>query len=276
MTRKNSLITWLGEGCTWRWRHLRRQWFLLRHFRNGPSLLRSLRDHSPCDVAVCRDGSRLCHPAGRTGLVNTILEIWHDHAYTSDDFYSPADGDVVIDAGANVGLFSLWVARQNPCCRVLALEPFAENFACLQANLAAAKAEAVTACRMALGASAGRGIMQDVGARSLDHRLALADGNATGHETVPVIPLAGLFDLARTERINFLKLDIEGSEYEVFEKSSQQTLARIDRLAIEYHEHLRHGTLRLLTERLDATHSVDVRPDRSGLYGMIFARRQAN
>jgi FkbM family methyltransferase len=272
MKSNNSLITWLKVGCAWRWRRLRREWYLFRNFRNGPSLIRSLRDDSPCSVAICRDGVRICHPEGRTGFVKTILEVWHHCAYTADNFYMPADDDVVIDAGANVGLFSVWVARRNRNCRVLALEPFAENFAYLQMNLEAAGAEAVTPYQLALGGTVSHGVMQNVGTRSLDHQLALADHSDGGQETVPVTTLAGLIELASVDRISFLKLDIEGSEYDVFEHVSSDTLARIDRMAIEYHDNLRRGAQEMVASRLNATHEFEVRPDPCGAFGMIFAR----
>ena len=78
-------------------------------------------------------------------------------------------------------------------------------------------------------------------------------------------------DLSGAARIALLKLDIEGTEYEVFERLRREDLIRIDRLAIEFHEHLRPGTRELLASRLSPTHNVIVCPDPSGLYGMIFA-----
>jgi FkbM family methyltransferase len=46
------------------------------------------------------------------------------------------DTDVLIDVGANIGLYSLYAARLNPHCRVYAFEPEAQNFARLCNNIA--------------------------------------------------------------------------------------------------------------------------------------------
>lgn len=38
------------------------------------------------------------------------------------------------------------------------------------------------------------------------------------------------------ERVNFLKIDCEGVEYEIFFTASHEILRRIDKIAMEYHE----------------------------------------
>jgi FkbM family methyltransferase len=216
-------------------------------------------------------GTRIVHPAGRVGLVGTLLEVWRDRCYTGT-FYSPADGDVVVDAGAHVGLFSILAARTNPRCRVVALEPFAENHECLAANLGAAGATNVTPLRMALG-KAGIGRMEAVGVRSIDHLLA-PGADPTSGDPVPIVPLDRLFDVAGSERIAMLKCDVEGSEHDAFGDASPDSIRRIDRIALEYHDNLRPGTLALLRERLGPTHDLDVRPEPGQLHGLLYAIRR--
>jgi FkbM family methyltransferase len=267
----NALFVRIRDGISWRWRLWRRRRFLLKHFQNGLALANAFRSKARCNVVVCKDGTRLTRPTDRDGFLTTLVEIWHERAYTPPGFYRPMDSDVVIDAGANVGLFTIWLARQNPYCRIFALEPFNENFEHLRGNLAAAHAQFATACPLALGGTSGRRSMISVGSRSLDHRLSANDAELEGGEHTPVVTVADLFDLSGAARIALLKLDIEGTEYEVFERLRREDLIRIDRLAIEFHEHLRPGTRELLASRLSPTHNVIVCPDPSGLYGMIFA-----
>ena len=63
---------------------------------------------------------------------------------------------------------------------------------------------------------------------------------------IPVIPLSGLFDLVRAQEIDFLKVDIEGSEHDVFAAASPDVLGRFKRIAMEYHDQIAPGTLALL------------------------------
>jgi FkbM family methyltransferase len=243
---------------------------LMLHFRNGPTLVQRMRAAQPCDEVVFWDGTRISHPPGRAGLLEVVVELWLEHVYTAG-FYRPADGDVIVDVGANVGLFAIQMARQNRRGRVIALEPFAENFKYLQANVARACPETVTCCEAGLGAGFSKGQMQAVGSRSLDHVLRLESGTSDG---IPVIPLSGLFDLARAQEIDFLKVDIEGSEHDVFAAASPDLLGRFKRIAMEYHDQIVPGTLELLRRVLSPTHEIVVRPSKMEGCGILLARRR--
>ena len=77
-----------------------------------------------------------------------------------------------------------------------------------------------------------------------------------------MIPLSGLFDLARAQEIDFLKVDIEGSEHDVFAAASPDLLRRFKRIAMEYHDQIVPGTLALLHRVLTPTHEITVRPSK--------------
>jgi FkbM family methyltransferase len=268
------VVRWLAEGLGWRWFVLRRAAYLLTSFRNGATLADSYRRKKPCDRAVCWDGAVLRHPPGRRGLAETLLEIWFDQVYTRG-FYRPAPGDVVIDAGANVGLFSVWLARRFPACRIVAFEPFAENYDLLCANLRSAHVSNVEAHRAGLGGRSGFGRMEDTGPRSLDHRLTTdPGGDASQAGAVRVHSFADALRLAGGGPVALFKIDVEGSEHDLFEHAEPADLARVARFAIEYHDNIRPGTLDLLKRRLADSH--DVRLGISYPYGdgMLYATRK--
>ncbi|MFY9646608.1 MAG: FkbM family methyltransferase [Terriglobales bacterium] len=248
---------------------------LMTHFRNGRTLVARMRAGEPWDEVVRWDGTVLSHPIGRGGFLEAIVEVWLQHTYTSG-FYSAADGDVIVDAGANVGIFAIQMARQNRRCRVIALEPFPENFKYLEANVARARLGNITCCEMALGAAFSRGHMQAHGSRSLDHVLQLDSTEADG---MPVIPLGGLFALAQanlagTQEIALLKVDIEGSEHDVFAAAPPDLLVHFKRIAMEYHDQIVPGTLDLLRRVLKPTHEINVRPSKMEGCGILLARRR--
>jgi len=264
----------LPEALRWRWWFLRRYLFLLRTFRNGLGVVRAYRHNEICSRVVLRDGTCLQHPPGRAGFLQTILEIWHENSYAPEQFYCPAKDDVIIDAGANVGLFSIWMARQAPLCRIVAMEPFAENFDFLRQNLEAAKIHRATAFQIALGGSSGWGQMVAGGSRSLDHQLVVTGGAKANERGVPVLTLPDLLDKIGAERIAFLKVDIEGAEMTVFREIDTSTLSRIDNVAIEYHEHLAPGVAKLLVLKLEPTHSVTLHPEADGTCGILLGKRR--
>ena len=243
---------------------------LMMHFRNGRTLVERMRAEESCDEVVLWDGTRIAHPPGRGGLLEAVVELLLERTYT-EGFYRPADGDVIVDAGANVGIFAIQMARENRRCRVIALEPFSENFTYLQANIARACPENVTCCEVALGARFGKGQMQAVGSRSLDHVLHVNSNDGDG---LPIIPLSGLFELVGAQEIDFLKVDIEGSEHDVFAAASPDVLGRFKRIAMEYHDQIATGTLALLQSVLSPSHELTVRPSKMEGCGILLARRR--
>jgi FkbM family methyltransferase len=68
-----------------------------------------------------------------------------------------APGMVVLDGGANEGLFTLFAARRvAPRGRVVAVEPSTREFERLESNIALNRLENVTTLKLALGQEAGR------------------------------------------------------------------------------------------------------------------------
>lgn len=258
-------------------RKLKTYWFMLRTFRNSISLIQALRHGAllPQGTAVgemrFRNGLRVVHPPDRGGLIGTVLEMWLHNVYRIGDFYKPKPGDVVVDAGAHIGLFSLWLLQHQPACRIVAIEPSPENFACLKQNLSAAiPASNFTLYQNAVGGDHGKVRMMEISTnRSFDARVTQAEaGDATA---VDVVTLADIFDMAKTDRIALLKMDAEGGEHGAFQTADDALFPRIDHIAMEYHDNLMPGAADLVTKRLSKTHDVTVLPDPGEQHGRLFA-----
>jgi FkbM family methyltransferase len=134
-------------------------------------------------------------------------------------------GDIVLDCGANVGVFTR-VALNNGAKLVVAIEPAPENIECLRRNF---KSEV----------SEGRVIVYPKGVWDKDDFLALhvdphnsaADSfliNREGSHEVAKIPLTTIDKLVselKLERVDFIKMDIEGAEPRALE-GGRETLKR--------------------------------------------------
>jgi FkbM family methyltransferase len=254
--------------------------FLARRFRNWLPLVQNLRrgGYTQGGPAIERlvfwSGRTVVHPPTRGGLSAMVLEVWHQNAYRLGEFYRPKPGDVVADVGAHVGLFTLKLLGEGRPARVVALEPSPENFPCLARNLQFAERRGlVQAYRLAIGSDFGPvGMMELPTNRSFDARTA-PPGPAT-RAIADAVPLRFLFDLADADELAFLKMDAEGAEYAAFLAADDALLLRIQRLAMEYHDHLVPGTLALLRSRLASTHDVEVFPERGMGHGRLFATRK--
>ncbi len=122
---------------------------------------------------------------------------------------------VFVDIGANVGLFSLFVAAQAPVrARVLAVEPEPGNFARLAFNVAANPDLPIKPLNLALADETGEiAIELDRRDRGGTRARKLADGErGAGVVRVPCRPLLAVLREQGIARIDALKIDVEGME----------------------------------------------------------------
>lgn len=119
-------------------------------------------------------------------------------------------GDVVIDAGANIGAHTLALARAaGPSGRVLAFEPVRLNHQLLCANMALNSLTQVECVQAALGETDGMLALDDVAME--------AEGNFGGIalDAIPgetAVPQRRLDDVRIPGRLRLIKIDVEGME----------------------------------------------------------------
>lgn len=142
----------------------------------------------------------------------------------------------VIDGGANIGSFSLFVKWLRPLAQIIAIEPSAGNLGYLRRNLADNKVQGVEILPVALGAAAGE---TWIGGETSD---GLRTGSR-GSECVKVVTLGDVIQ----EPVDLLKLDIEGAELDVI-RGAGKALSMVNRVVIEYHH--RNGRLLQVPELL--------------------------
>jgi len=258
--------------------------YLLQTFTNGTELIQNLRkggmrsDGPICRSANLRSGGSIIHPDS-PGLVGTLLEVWHWRCYDDGTFYEFRKGDVIVDAGANIGTFSLDFARRNPSARILAFEPFPETFSCLKANVESlGLTDHIDLRNEALGAESGHAKPIGDTDRAVDGTTQEAD--ADDPDAVSMATLDSVLAEDGIDEIALLKMDIEGGEEPIFEAIRPGTLAKIRCISMEYHDNLRPGVLKLIQKRLADTHDVRVikEEDDEGNelpYGMLHAGRRS-
>lgn len=120
------------------------------------------------------------------------------------------EGDVVADIGANAGFFTLLAAKLvGPKGAVYAFEPFPRNLDYLNRHVAANALTNVHVLPVALSAQAGTAFFS-AGANPASGQLSERGEIAVRTETLDALVAAG-----RIAPPNFLKIDVEGSEYAV-------------------------------------------------------------
>lgn len=151
------------------------------------------------------------------------------------------DRAVVIDIGANIGAFSVVAAHSAKNVKVFSYEPTPETFSRLVKNVDLnGFNQQIRAFNLAIAGTAGERKLflhpEISGANTIaPYREDLAFVNAGSTITVSAITLAEVFYLNNLERCDFLKMDCEGSEFEIIGKTPNRIFSRIDHMAMEYH-----------------------------------------
>lgn len=184
-------------------------------------------------------------------IVDLLLEIFVAESYTGSDFYRPLEGDSVLDCGANIGVFALYLASRAPGIRVFCFEPCSDTAAKLRMNVERNGLEKqILVFEQAVLDSLTEQPMQltpSSGDRSFFSRPESLSGRS---ETIRCMSLANAVELTGVDKINLLKIDAEGSEIEILEGARDFDWNRIDRVALEYHDFFRPRCREISTECL--------------------------
>jgi FkbM family methyltransferase len=153
-------------------------------------------------------------------------------------------GDIVLDAGANIGCFSLQASRRaGPQGLVIAVEPEQSNAACLRANIELNNSRNIFVAERALDAI-GERMVEVVGtgttARVDDDRAVVPIVDPTAGRTrtsVRAITLDKLLEELSLDRFDLVKMDIEGAENAIFVEAATSAVLRNARaVAVEVHD----------------------------------------
>ena len=143
--------------------------------------------------------------------------------------FVPSEG-VCIDVGANLGLYSIALSRRHPGLTVYSLEPVPETFRFLETNVSR-NAPGCTCLQLACGASDETARMQFVehfaaGSHfTVDDSLANVENTGDSVVEVAVRSLDSLAEELGLQRLDVLKIDVEGFELDVL-RGSRAVLSR--------------------------------------------------
>lgn len=157
--------------------------------------------------------------------IHTIEGIFVEHLYR---FSSSSDRPLVLDCGANIGLSTIYFKRLFPNARVVAFEPDAKIFSACRHNLDAFGFTDVELVNAAVWTSDGTlEFLPDNGLGGM-----VVESAASGGQAYQVAAV----DLKKylTADVDFLKIDIEGSELAVLTDCSAH-LPLVRNLFVEYH-----------------------------------------
>ncbi|MBA2675395.1 non-ribosomal peptide synthetase [Ramlibacter sp.] len=230
-----------------------------------------------------RDGLPVFHKNRReTDLIHA--EIFDSEEYVRNGIRL-GDDSCIFDVGANIGLFSLFMAQRHPGARLYAFEPIAPLYRCVQLNQ---QLHAIAGKVFNLGLSnrnaeatfrfypnntaASTSEVSVEGTRAIVRTFLANDAASSGAQASQqdgqsveeildaqlnyeeqVCQLRRLSDVIAEQavaRIDLLKIDVEGAELDVLHGIDEGDWPKIGQLAIEVHDI--QGRLQTVTTLLDA------------------------
>jgi len=191
-----------------------------------------------------------------------VEEIFVEGQYTRKGF-EIGESDTIVDVGANMGIFALWAAPQVPNGRIIAIEPIPDLAACLRASLGKNAIGNVSLVEKALGSPNSKielsyypgfniishrsDFRRPAYARAKMYLKNLSTWSTPKRLKVDCTSIGRLLDDHEVDRVDFLKIDCEGGEYDIVKNTGLRDWRRIDRLVIEFHEyHKSHSHLQLV------------------------------
>lgn len=170
-----------------------------------------------------------CWVRRNTSDVEVFKQVFCEREYRCLD--TEENAELVIDCGANVGYSAAYFLTKFPRCRLVAIEPDAENFAALQRNLSVYGDRVVLYNSAVWSKSTGLVMAPEYLGEGEEWARRVREAQA---DETPQMKALELQSLIGSRRVSVLKIDIEGAEAEIF---SHQTpwISQVDNLVIELH-----------------------------------------
>ncbi|MBA3660255.1 MAG: FkbM family methyltransferase [Gammaproteobacteria bacterium] len=180
-------------------------------------------------------------------MQQTLDEVFNDGYYL---FESAEDSPLIIDAGSNIGIATLFFKKYHPRARIVCFEPDPNAFSCLKKNVAMNELKDVTLINAAL--SKVEGTIDFYGQIHMDHPdsrgNSIIDSWGIQREICNQIQVKSVkLSSYINGPIDFLKLDIEGAEQQVLEEIGNK-LDLIKAMTLEFHETEMMRNINELTE----------------------------
>ena len=163
-----------------------------------------------------------------------------DQVFLRDQYniHFPFEPRTILDAGANIGLAAVYFSHRYPQANIVAIEPSVDNFTVLQKNIASYdKIKAY--CK---GLWNNDVYLKIINTEGVQNAFMVAETTENNPAALPAISIDTIMKEQNWESIDILKVDIEGSEKEVFELNYENWLPKCKAIVIELHDNMKRGT----------------------------------
>ena len=168
---------------------------------------------------------------------SVFASVFLQNQYNVDIPFEPA---TILDLGANIGLSALYFAARFPNAQIVGLEPDKENF-----EIAVRNTEAYKNIQLInKGVWNKKSFIDIVDANSRKDAFMVVETSSPSAASIEAVSINDIMQQQHWKTIDILKIDIEGSEKELFAENFQSWLPHAKLIFVEVHDHMRKGSSR--------------------------------
>jgi FkbM family methyltransferase len=165
-----------------------------------------------------------------------------EKVFLTEEYRSPfpAEPKIIVDAGANIGMATLFYSQAYPQARILSIEPESSNFNMLVKNCG--YLPNVTLVQGALWCEERDLLVENPNAEKWAFSVVESHSSSRPESRkVAALTIPGILKRLGASHIDILKLDIEGAEHELFRNGTEAWLDAVRQIVIEFHDRFRPG-----------------------------------
>lgn len=179
------------------------------------------------DTYMFRDGIKIKTNEGVDTVTIAVVFIKKQYGDVDDNF-------IVIDIGANIGVYSIFAASTSKKTIVYAYEPMLSSFKLLSENIKNNQLEKYI-FPFPLGVAAEREKRKLFFGRGSPFHSLYSNEKKKKYLEIKCISLKDIFDENRIEQCDLLKMDCEGAEFEILYNTPSEYFKKIKKIRLEYH-----------------------------------------
>jgi len=169
------------------------------------------------------------------------------------DFDVNESPKLIMDCGANIGLSTLYFLKKYPNAKIFSIEPEKSNFNLLKKNTQIY--QNVIQVNAAVWNENVRLNIIDEGEGYASFKVKEIQLNQINDEQVDAFTLSSLLEKYNIDHIDLLKIDIEGSEYELFNGNRFDWVKHVNHLAVEIHETIKSGVTNIIENAMSKNYT---------------------
>ena len=194
----------------------------------------------PQDKKVHLRNGQVIHLSNDPADIVTVFLI-----FAREDYGKIESGAVVVDIGANIGVFALFAAFSG-ARSVYAFEPSASSYEVLLKNVEANELHAIIHAERLAVVGLSSALVKFPRKSDVMNAILPDLTNVADYDLVPSITLAEI--VSTLNPIDLLKLDCEGAEYDILLHVDAEDIQKVQEIRMEYHRGPLDELLARLTE----------------------------